>query len=271
MCFDMFSTCLPNNYRELGKISSRELRELHIGYWSRYQAVGQYIEFAIVLWKNETSPQGAVIVQATAADLAFAAVCGLETHKSKKIASPKHIMIVIKCGKKMQAVPCIVTMLKADSYNWMTPFSVWTMLKPLLLWASIPWPVSHTPLLHYILQSHCWLCCIFHSQRLGALLPGQQMALLPSYNHCHKCQLSLSASRHRCSLATFPKSSAKPWSQLTQSLWSHTFLRARSLHGIWTGWIGILACCIDVRTPCWSRWLQTQRSGYLPDTETQPS
>ncbi len=43
-------------------------------------------------------------MQATAADLAFAAVCDLEIQKSKKIASPKHIMIVIKCSKTMQAV-----------------------------------------------------------------------------------------------------------------------------------------------------------------------
>jgi len=43
-------------------------------------------------------------MQATAADLAFAAVCDLEIHKSEN-CKPKHIMIVIKCSKMMQAVP----------------------------------------------------------------------------------------------------------------------------------------------------------------------
>jgi len=42
-------------------------------------------------------------MQATAADLAFAAVWYIEIHKSKN-CKPKHIMIVIKCSKMMQAV-----------------------------------------------------------------------------------------------------------------------------------------------------------------------
>lgn len=42
-------------------------------------------------------------MQATAADLAFAAVCDLDIHKSDN-CKPKHIMIVIKCRKMMQAV-----------------------------------------------------------------------------------------------------------------------------------------------------------------------
>ena len=51
----------------------------------------------------ETPLQGAVIMQATTADLAFAAVWDLEIHKSDN-GKPKHIMLVIKCSKIMQAV-----------------------------------------------------------------------------------------------------------------------------------------------------------------------
>ena len=155
-------------------------------------------------------------------------------------------------------------MLKADCYDWMTLCFVWTMLKPLLLWASEPWPFSHTLLPLYILQSHCWLCCICHSSVL------EQCFQVSNWHFClpiiiaTKCQLSLSASRHLCSLA-------KPWSQLTQLLWSHVFLRPRSLHGICTGWIGIISCCIGGGMPCQSRWLETWRSGSLPDTAIQPS
>ena len=42
-------------------------------------------------------------MQATTTHLAFAAVCDLEIHKSEN-CKPKHIMIVIKCSKMMQAV-----------------------------------------------------------------------------------------------------------------------------------------------------------------------
>lgn len=42
-------------------------------------------------------------MQATTADLAFAAVCDLEIHKYDN-CKPKHIMLVIKCSKIMQAV-----------------------------------------------------------------------------------------------------------------------------------------------------------------------
>ena len=42
-------------------------------------------------------------MQATAADLASAAVCDLEVHKSDN-CKPKHIMLVIKCSKVVQAV-----------------------------------------------------------------------------------------------------------------------------------------------------------------------
>ncbi len=42
-------------------------------------------------------------MQATAADLAFAAVCDLQIHMSEN-CKPKHIMIVIKCSKMMHTV-----------------------------------------------------------------------------------------------------------------------------------------------------------------------
>ena len=64
---------------------------------ARYQAVGRYFEFAVTL---ATPLQGAVIMQATTADLAFAAVCDLEIHKSDN-CKPKHIMLVINCSKIM--------------------------------------------------------------------------------------------------------------------------------------------------------------------------
>ena len=41
-------------------------------------------------------------MQATTADLAFAAVWDLEVHKCDN-GKPKHIMLVIKCSKTMQA------------------------------------------------------------------------------------------------------------------------------------------------------------------------
>lgn len=50
--------------------------------------------------KSEKPLQGAVIMQATTADLAFAAVCDLEIHKSDN-CKPKHIMLVINCSKIM--------------------------------------------------------------------------------------------------------------------------------------------------------------------------
>ena len=86
-----------------GQKGSCKLCKFHIGCWSRHQAVGQDIEFAIILEKVKRPLQGAVPMRATTANFAFAAVWDLEIHKCDD-GKPTHIMLVIKCSKIMQAV-----------------------------------------------------------------------------------------------------------------------------------------------------------------------
>ena len=141
--------------------------------------------------------------------------CSVWSKTKSENRKPKHITIVIKCSKMMQAVPLHCYNAEGWLLLSMTTYDSVRCLDYAQAAASLI--LGHF-LTHRFLFISSNLIVDYVASFIHSVL--ELCFQVSKWHYClptivaTKCQLALSASRHPYSLATFTRSSAQPWSQL---------------------------------------------------------